>query len=348
MSNNEKIPDKKKINLLLFISVTFICLIIVETALRLFKPLYFCMPIEAYQYDEELGYRVRPELHIFNLSDYEQETRTNKLGTLNYQEDFSDYQKIIFALGDSYTQGIGVPPDASYPSQLDLYLNLENNGIYTKKYGIVNLALGPYGAEQELITLKRFAKEIRKPDIVLYLGCNNDYSDDILFKNGVRHKNIIQGSPYYGMFYYPMKWLFIDTEIGKRIKYIFQEILKRRVAKKPTENNKRCSVAELEIDAIERIVKTGREYGAMVILSWAYAGDSYYWLKSWAAQNNVVFADWEPSVKSVLQATPLMPRDNHHSGGHHRTWVNNLIAREFAKQIQNIPAMPQNKQNMQP
>jgi hypothetical protein len=348
MDHNDKKANTQKGNLLLFITVTVICLIIAETALRVFKPLYFCMPIEAYQYDKELGYRVRPGIHLFNLTDYEQETRTNKIGTLNFQENFSEYKKIIFTLGDSYTQGIGVPPDASYPFQLNLDLNIDRNGIYTKNYGVVNLALGPYGAEQELLTLKRFAKKIRKPDIVLYLGCDNDYSDDTLFKNGTRHKNIVQGSPYYGGFYYPLKWIFMDTEIGKRLKYSFQEILKGRTAQKPTGKGKKYSTAELEAGAIKRIVETGREYDAVVILSWAYAGDSYYWLKSWAAQHKVLFADWEPSVKSVGSAIPQMPINNHHSGGHHRTWVNNLIAREFAKQINQLYAIPQDKQNRQP
>jgi hypothetical protein len=331
---------KKAIGFVAFVSVLFICLLFLEIIFRLFKPLYFSQPIDAYQYDKDLGYRVRPGIHIFSLTDYEQEFRSNKLGTLNFQEKFSDYEFIIFTLGDSFTQGLGVPPDASYPFQLDLILNIDNKGVYKKKYGVVNVALGPYGGEQEFLVLKLFAEKIKKPNIVLYLGCDNDYNDDILFKTGIRHKNMVRNSPYYGWLYYPMKWVLIDTEIGKRIKYIFQEgFLRAKAAKIESQESQGRCVAEMERNVIERINATSKEYGSMVILSWCAADDSYYWLKSWAAQNNIAFADWEPSVKSITSAIPLLPMNNHHSGDHYRAWVNYLIAREFARQINNYPKL---------
>ena len=97
------------------------------------------------------------------------------------------------------------------------------------------------------------------------------------------------------------------------------------------------SVAELEKNCIERIITISKEYSSIVILSWSSTNASYYWLKSWATQNNIAFADWGPSVKSVTNSIPLMPIKNQHSGGHHRTWVNYLIAREFATLINNNP-----------
>jgi len=337
MQNNSDITKKseKTINITIFVITLLICLLLIEITLRLFMPLYFCLPIDAYQYDKVLGYRLRPGLHVSYLSDYQQEFCTNKSGALNFQEDFSAYEIIIFVIGDSYVQGLGVPPDGSFPFQLDLILNINKEGIYKKKYGIMNLALGPYGGEQELLVLKRYAEEIKKPDIVLYLGCDNDYNDDILFNQGIRHLNMVRNSPYYGWFYFPLKWLFIDTEIGKRIKYIFQEgVLRARAAKIQSDESHGRSTAEMERDVIDRIVKTSKSYGSRVILSWCNPTDSYYWLKSWTSQNNIAFADWEPSVKSLESAIPI-PRDNRHSGDHHRIWVNYLIAKEYANQINN-------------
>jgi hypothetical protein len=341
MRNNKEKSHKWIAPVGLVILSTVFCLFLVEAALRLFRPFYFAQPIEAYEYDKDLAYRLRTEMHSFFLTDYQQEFRTNQLGTLNFQEDLSEYEIIIFALGDSYTQGLGVPNDCSYPFQLDLLLNLENNGNYSKKYGVVNLGLGPYGGKQEFITLKQFAKRLKKPNLVLYLGCMNDYSDDVLFASGVRHKNLVMNSPYYGWTYYPMKWFFIDTEIGKRIKYILQEgILKAKADKIEDEERHGRSIAEMEKNEIEKIVKYARKCGAVPILSWFNVGDSYNWLKSWAAQNDILFADWEPEAMSVSRAIPGLPWDNSHSADHHRSWLNYMIARAFAQQIRKVKELP--------
>src|SRR5665648_756670 len=104
----------KVLKFLAFASAFVVCLLCLEIFLRIFNPLYFSQPIDAYQYDKDLGYRLRPGLHIFNLTDYQQEFRIAKSGALSFQEDFSDYAFIIFTLGDSFTQGLGVPNDASY------------------------------------------------------------------------------------------------------------------------------------------------------------------------------------------------------------------------------------------
>ncbi len=337
MRNNKEKSHKWLAHVGLIILSTVFCLFLVEATLRLFRPLYFAQPIEAYEYDKDLAYRLRAGMHSFFLTDYQQEFRTNQLGTLNFQEDLSKYEIIVFALGDSYTQGLGVPNDCSYPFQLDLLLNIDNKGNYSKKYGMVNLGLGPYGAKQELITQKRFAKDLRKPDIVLYLGCDNDYSDDVLFESGIRHKNVVLNNPRYGWLYYPMKWFSIDTEIGKRVKYLMQEwIFKAKADKIEDKESQGRSIAEMEKNEIEKIVKTARELGSVPILSWFSFGDSYDWLKSWAAQNDILFADWRGGAMSVSSAIPGLPWDNSHSAAHYRSWVNFMIARAFAQQIKEV------------
>jgi hypothetical protein len=328
------------VNVGIFILSLIFCLVAVEILLREFKPFYFAQPIEAYEYDNDLAYRLRPGMNSFFLTDYQQEFRTNQLGTLNFQDNFSDYDTIIFTLGDSYTQGLGVPNDCSYPFQLDLLLNIDSKGFYSKKYGVVNLGLGPYGGKQYLITLKRYAKLLKKPNIVLYLGCWNDYSDDLLFESGVRNKNLVKNNPYYGWRYYPLKWLFMDTQIGARIKYIFQEtILKSKYSKIEQEENKERSIAELEKNEIEKIVETTKKFGAVPILSWASVGDSYDWLRSWAAQNDIAFADWGPGALSVSKAIPGLPWDNSNSADHHRSWLNYMIAQEFAREIKKLQSL---------
>jgi hypothetical protein len=87
--------------------------VLAEVLLRTFAPIYLVGSTAWYQYDEELGVLVRPSMHSLRLTDSLNEMRTNALGTINYQEDFEPYEALVFAAGDSYTQGIGVPSDVS-------------------------------------------------------------------------------------------------------------------------------------------------------------------------------------------------------------------------------------------
>jgi hypothetical protein len=93
------------------------------------------------------------------------------------------------------------------------------------------------------------------------------------------------------------------------------------------------SVAELEASVIERIKSYAEEHRSVLVVSWSDESDSYHWLKSWAARNGVAFADWAPKANSVREAMPGLTLDNRHSGGHHRGWVNQFIAEEFARHI---------------
>lgn len=340
--NKTKNYPKLILPVLAFLMVLAAC----EIFLRLFLPLHFVSSNCAYRYDQELGFVAKPG-HSLVLKDYQQELYVNHLGTVNFQTDFQGYQHLVFALGDSYTQGTGLYSDSSYPFQLDLLINADEQGVYRKKVGIVNLGLSAFGGEQSLITLKRYIQKIGKPEIILYLGCDNDFSDDLWFKSGGSHKGIIEGNPYWGSMYYPVKWVFVDTEVGKRIKLLVSRKRLSRYEKtvevvqrggESAANRGEKTIAELEMDVLRRIIRTAKENGASVILSWANDSDSYQYLRAWAEKNGCAFADWLPALHSVMNAIPDLPRGNPHSGGHYRTWVNQLIAREYARQIRRILA----------
>ena len=124
-------------------------LALMEIILRQVAPIYPTggMP-QAYEYDPELGYRLRPDVHLFRTTDFQQEVRVNQLGTANFQDNFDGYQSLVFAFGDSFTHGLGVPADMSYPAQLDLILNENQEGFYEKRFGVVNLGTPGFGGEQ--------------------------------------------------------------------------------------------------------------------------------------------------------------------------------------------------------
>jgi hypothetical protein len=316
---------------------TFISLLVLELILRTFLPAYQTSIPEAYQYDSELGFRLRPGIHLFKTADFQQEVQVNNLGTVNFQENFDGYETIVFAVGDSFTQGTGLPADMSYPAQLDLMLNKDAQGFYTKKYGVVNLGLAAFGGEQSVLTVRRWATVVRQPKYILYLGCVNDYEDDVLFKSGYSNRHLVEGNPAWGSMVRPMQWLTNDLQIGIRAKLLLAEARRSQLGaadgKKYGVPENPPSTAELEQAALEKLAAYAKENNATLIVGWSEEGLSYDWLKVWAANNSIRFADWGPKVNSVLASIPSLPTENQHSAAHHRGWVNHLIAEEYARQI---------------
>lgn len=322
----------KKISLVLL--TTLVVLLIVEITLRQFSPKYYPIIPAAYEYDSDLGFKLRPNRHQLKTTDFQQESVTNSLGTANFQENFDGYEALVFAVGDSYTQGTGVPSDLSYPAQLDFILNQNQEGFYVRKFGVVNLGVAGFGGEQSLINLRRWGTRLGSPAIILYLGCDNDFEDDLSFRSGDRDWIVVSGSPAWGRMTRPLRFLVEDTQIGllARLSYR-QRVRDRKVNQATKQFDRKLSTAELESAMLEQIKVYAEEHHAKLIVSWSDEGESYNWLKSWAAQQEIAFADWAPKTNSVRAVMPRLSLDNQHSSGHHRGWTNQFIALEFARQI---------------
>lgn len=302
-----------------------------EVLLRLVAPVHLVGFPGAYEYDAELGVRAKPGVHVLRTTDHQQELRVNGQGTVNFQEDFSGYRTRIFALGDSYTQGTGLPADAAYPFQLDLLLNRDPTGRYERRVAVVNLGLAANGGEQSLLILRRFTEKLGKPDVVLYLGAENDAADDAMFLRGDRHRHFVDGSPRWGVALPLVRWA-AETELGKRLRLSLKRPAAATTAN-PTASSG-PSVAEQQRSVFERLLGQCRGQKSTLVVSWAAAPSaSYDWLKSWSATNGVEFADWLPAVESARKSIPELPLLNPHSGGHLRPWVNRIIAEEFARHI---------------
>ena len=312
-----------------------------ELGLRSCAPLHLAGFQGGYVYDPELGYRIRPGQHYLVNTDHLQEIRTNALGSVNFQESFAGYEQRVFAIGDSFTQGTGLSADSSYPFQLDLFLNLRG-GEYAPEYGVVNLGLAAYGLEQATLALRRYAEQIGRPDFVLYLACSNDAGDDALFASGYRHGHLVDGSPSWGVWQRPLQLVVYQTEIGKRLKIALGALRRSWTSGTPVTAEQdanpgaRNAAAPLE-PGLERLLALTRSWDAELIVGWTgwidERGGSYEWLRAWAERNGVRFADWHPRAASVVRAVPELPVSNPHSGGHHRPWVNRLIAETFGEQI---------------
>ena len=296
-----------------------------EILLRVLAPVYTVGILRSYQYDAVIGMRVKPGIYMLETTDHQEEIRTNSLGTVNFQEDFKAYERLIFCLGDSFTEGTGLPADASYPFQLDLLLNRDADGVYHKRYGVVNLGLAGLGGEQSLLLLREYAGRLGKPFAVLYLGSDNDADDDRRFLSGARQGHLVDGNPHYGLFLRPLQWAG-TTEIGKRMKLVLQR------GQPPSPATSSVSVAEQEGPVLKRIAEQSRAYDARVVVSWI-GTESYLWLQDWAQEHSVAFADWRPRAQSVALQIPALPQTNPHSGGHLRGWVMRTVAEAFAEQL---------------
>ena len=319
--------------ILLTIAATMVAFLSVEVGLRLFSPRYYPVIPSAYEYDPAMAYRLRPNAHLLATTDFQQESTANPQGAANFQDDFAGYEKLVFAVGDSYTQGIGVPADMSYPAQLDLILNETEQGFYAKKFGVVNLGVAGFGGEQSLLNLQSWATRFGQPAVILYLGCDNDFEDDLAFRSGDRKRTVIAGNPSWGILNNPLRLFFEKTHIGLLARASYRQRLRDRGVAEALPNGAKFPIAELESPILDRLERYAAEHGSLLVVGWSDDGESYRWLQAWASQRGIAFADWAPKANVIRQAIPKLPLDNPHSAGHHRGWVNQIIAREFARQI---------------
>lgn len=326
-------------NILLVVCSVVITLSLGELLLRKFAPLYFADSPANFRYDQELGGCLKEGVHLFSTTDYQREIKVNKIGTVNFQETFKGYSSLVFALGDSFTQGTGLPSEMSYPFQTDLILNTDYDGFYRKHYAVVNLGVAGYGGEQSLIMLKRYSKKIGIPSVVLYFGSENDYEDDQVFMSGYRHWFFVKGSPHWGSAAELLQWVTTDFQLGLRTKLAIDKILRYKISGKEPDkdagkvNVPQISIAQREEKVLNELLQFCKDNHAVLILGWANPTPSYTWLKQWAAKNEIAFADWHPRVKFLMEAMPELPLNNNHSGGHYRGWVNRVIAEEFGKEV---------------
>lgn len=312
-------------------------LLATEAILTIRFPIHSADMSGAYQYDEELGVRVKPNLHWTDTTDHYRELRTNAKGTVNLQESFADYRRLVFAVGDSYTEGIGVGLDSSYPFQLDMQLNLGTNG-YQKEYGVVNLGLAGYGLQQATLTARRYAAEIGKPAFILYLAAHNDPIDDRRFSNGDSHRYHVDGNPNVGLSPGLIR-IVSSTQLGKRLRRALSPSRRRRgrmnkeLAQTRKDAPKPPGWSELQEAHLTKLKEAAADLDAALIIGFAGWGDDYESLRDWAKREGVTFADWQTQSESMIEAFPALPRHNSHSGGHLRPWVYRLIAESMADQI---------------
>lgn len=328
---------KKLILVLLFYII--LPLIFVELFLRWFNPIYFCNTVSQFRYDKALGVITRPNLEKSILTDHIVEIFTNDIGSRNYlnKADLLKYKKIVFCVGDSYTEGVGNLTDQSYPFYLDLLLNRDkNSGIYEKKFAVINLGVGGYGSIQSYRSVKSYMKSIgRMPDAIIYLICENDFEDDDAFRSGFKHRHAVSGSPYYNHTLVALNEIFEKTQLCRRFKLLVSPVVHRKtylLKSRPSQNqldNKKFEPKDLS--GLIDLINFSRDNHIKLIISYTdYISSQHDLFKRFANENKILFANYKPDIESLTTAIPKLPVLNRHSGQHYRSWVSYIIASKFS------------------
>lgn len=163
-----ELTSRKRV--LFTVGAVLLCAVVLESLTRVLLLLSSpghvepVVPGSTGQYDEQLGWSLKPLSYaVSNRTGYEVEYRINSKGL---RDDETTYDKPhgtfrIVLLGDSNTFGFGVPIEKHFSVLLEGYFeNLE----------VINLGVGGFGVDQELLRLKSEGFRY-EPDLVLaYVG----------------------------------------------------------------------------------------------------------------------------------------------------------------------------------
>lgn len=155
------------------------CLLAAEIALRLFTP-------EAISYrnvrvsDPVLHHRLRPSAkYTLRGPDFREEVKTNSLGMRDYEyAEPSGPETRILVLGDSYTEGYGVPAESCFVKILERKFNQESHaGVRTR---VFNGGIAGYSPLLEFLYLKEVGLRLH-PDLVVMCYDMTDVQEDAIY-----------------------------------------------------------------------------------------------------------------------------------------------------------------------
>jgi tetratricopeptide (TPR) repeat protein len=128
----------------------------------------------------------------------------------------------ILCLGDSYTFGVGAPPEQSYPKQLEKLLNSGPDG---NKYVVINRGQMGQNTTQVVKELSYNVENVKPRAIILMTGLNNSWNytgySEYLKRNSLLSK--LQDEIY-------------NIKIYKLVKLLSRDILAKRVKEAKTLN----------------------------------------------------------------------------------------------------------------
>lgn len=172
-----------------------LALALAELALRLFRPApRGYSPL--YRFDAELGYTVAEDLDLdYQGSDYQVHISTDELGARRHPPAAgrpTGAPLTVMVLGDSYTFGIGVDDDQTWPYHLEQLLADALPGTTAR---VVNLGVPGYGLTQMRLLAERHFEALN-PRLLVVMMCSNDPGDDLGFSLGADHSRGLHVDPH--------------------------------------------------------------------------------------------------------------------------------------------------------
>jgi len=124
--------------------------------------------VNVFQFDEELGWRYRPDTHSPDYYGEGISMTTNSRGMRSTQEhtgEIPEGKYRVICLGDSFTMGWGVSDDETFPHFME---------ESTETIEAVNMGCGAYGAQQCYLWYLRDGLEL-ETDVLLLCVINDDF-----------------------------------------------------------------------------------------------------------------------------------------------------------------------------
>lgn len=169
---------KVLLNSLLLIITLLTLFILAEGVTRLIMPNMVKLRL-MHKPDEKLGYRMVPNYEMTHqTSDFTASVKINSEGLRDHEYPPEKDPKVfrVLTLGDSFTFGVGVNLDESYPKVLEALLNRRPIHGGVRKYEVINAGVEGYGTTQEYIYLGELLRRF-SPELVIVGLHSNDVTD---------------------------------------------------------------------------------------------------------------------------------------------------------------------------
>lgn len=176
---------EKVLSFVVPVVAALVALVLAESAAQLFSSTESETPEHQFwKYDPEIGWSHRSNEQGTFQSKLNGFHSTVKLGGFGTRENDNDiqgpFEHTILVVGDSVTAGFEVENNQTFSAVLEKRLFSDG-----RKIRVVNSGVRGYGTDQAYLTMKRLIP-VFKPDVVLYVYCWNDLTDNLAIKNRFR------------------------------------------------------------------------------------------------------------------------------------------------------------------
>lgn len=319
---------KKPVEILsngLLLLITLFCLLIAaEGVTRLIMPNMVKVRL-MHKPDEKLGYRLVPNYEMTHqTSEFSTPIRINSEGLRDHEYPAEKDPNVfrILVLGDSFTFGVGVNIEDTYPKVLETEFNRRSTDAKHKRFEVVNAGVQGYGTLQEYLYLQELLRRFSPDLVIVGLYCN-DVADVMAGIPSATFRNKLKNSFYFLSYLRGLQLLaFRSLGIGaqKRLFDIYQSPLTPQLDK----------ALQLTREYLLKIHDDSRLYGARTLIviipasleidksEWEKRGFGHMYTDEFFVKNMGRFSDTftEFGSRNGIPTLPLLQVFRHNKSQH--------------------------------